>query len=106
MLLCTRCTEAIVLNQLKQISRFGKWVGLAFCKLGIAGVLVIALTGCNELALQDDSVTHDAVESWATPLRAPAASKTDETQGKKKKHSGESYFFNQKSREIEKSLGL
>jgi len=83
-------------------------IGLrTFVTVGVAFVLFISIGGCNELAVHDGPPPHDAVESWATPLRASAtnARKSEDKKDKKDKK-GSSFFFNDKSREIEESLGL
>jgi len=75
--------------------------------VGVAFVLFISIGGCNELAVHDGPPPHDAVESWATPLRASATSAHKSADKKDKKDKkGSSFFFNDKSREIEESLGL
>lgn len=72
----------------------------------VVGVLVgsvgVMVSGCHAPAVQEPPA-RDAVESWATPMRPPATA----PEGDKKKDSHkDSFFFNEKSRDIEKSLGL
>lgn len=82
-------------------------VRTVLCAAGIAFVMCVAVTGCNELTIHDPP-HRDAVESWATPVRPPesSAKSGNEEQQEQTKKKGSSFFFNEKSQEIEKSLGL
>ena len=73
---------------------------------GIVWVLLVGVSGCNEFTLYNEPTPHDAVESWATPLRSPSTRTSGQTKEKKREGEGTGFFFNPKAREIEKSLGL
>ena len=93
---------------LSQATRMAGTLVSAARALGIASVLVtvvFAMNGCNELKVHDASSRHDGVDSWTSHLRAPMQD-TGAVNEKKTKAKTPSFFFDDRARDIEKSLGM